>query len=89
MLKDLICPLGSVCEYNNRYIIIYEEGKVNPDEDISKVIRLEGGDKYFCGALRAIHREDKQENISGKDCALIQLLNSTDALLHLSNKANL
>lgn len=89
MSKDLICPLDGICDYYNRYIVIYEKGKINPDEDVSKVIRLDGGDKYFCGALRAIHREDEQENLSGKDCALIKLLNNTNALLHLSDKTSL
>ena len=87
--KDLICPLEMICEYYNRYLVLYEKGKVEDDEDISKVIRLYSDKNYFCGALRAIHREDKQENIGGKDCALIQLLNNTEGLRHFPNETSL
>jgi len=89
MPKDLICPLEMICEYYNRYLVLYEKGKVEDYEDISKVIRLYSDKNYFCGALRAIHREDKQENIGGKDCALIQLLNNTEGLRRFPNETSL
>lgn len=83
--KDLICPAEKTCKIYNSYVARNKAAALK--EEIPDKIILFVTD-YFCKALYSVE-QFKRTKGQGKDCALIQLLNNTDALLHLSNKASL
>ncbi len=83
--KDLVCPVEKICKSYNSYTERNNFAVVK-EEIPSKIIGY--AVNYFCKALYSVE-QSKRIKGQGKDCALIQLLNNTDALLHLSNKADL
>ena len=82
--RDLVCPHGEICQIYKAYSSI---STINED----KIIKFNKTAGFFCYALREYDKigEQPKNKSDGRDCALIQLLNNTDALLHLSNKASL
>lgn len=82
--KDLVCPNTKICP-------IYENYSSLATIQDDRIIKFNKTSGFFCYALQTYFdfNGDFKDKGSGKDCALIQLLNNTEALLHLSNKASL
>jgi hypothetical protein len=76
MGKDLMCPFGTRCEIYQAHVDVF--GYSN---DTKKIIRGDGNE-YYCRALSNSFsfNEDSKENTSGKECALIEILNKTNTL---------
>ncbi len=79
MPKDLFCPLEKECKIYNDYL-------KNTSAEYSLIIRG-SVDGYSCRAINIL--SSAKRDTDRKDCALIQVLNNTDALLNLSGKREL
>jgi len=75
MTRDLSCPLTKSCPTYQTYLF-------NTNKNNQNII-CKPVDKYFCMALYKINQE-KGADIN--ECALIQLLNNSEALLNLNSK---
>jgi len=82
--RDLVCPNTKICPIYENYFVL---ATIQDD----KIIKFNKTSGFFCYALREYSQfqEKLKKEVSGKDCALIQLLNNTEGLLNLSGKGNL
>jgi hypothetical protein len=82
--RDLICPNAEIC-------VIYKVWHNLATIENEKIIKRDSSQRYYCYALKehSSFQNNSNKKIDGKDCALIELLNNSMALLDLSNKASL